>query len=83
MNHQAQKVVVVAYRRWSFTTGSNCKALTGKILVFWIDGRIIMGGGRIWRFDCIHIYLAGFLNTQAPNRPLPSNSFFFRPKNIV
>ena len=47
MNHQAQKVVVVAYRRWSFTTGSNCKALTGKILVFWIGGRIIMGGGRL------------------------------------
>ena len=47
MNHQAQKLVVVAYRRWSFTTGSNCKALTGKILVFWIGGRIIMGGGRL------------------------------------
>ena len=46
MNQQAQKVVVVAYRRWSFTTGSNCNALTDKILVFWIGGRIIMGGGR-------------------------------------
>ena len=39
-NHQAQKVVAVAYRRWSFTRGSNCKALTGKILVFWIGGRL-------------------------------------------
>ena len=29
-----KKVVAVAYRRWSFTRGSNCKALTGKILVF-------------------------------------------------
>ena len=38
-------MVAVAYRRWSFTRGSNCKALTGKVLVFWI-------GGRTWRFDC-------------------------------
>ena len=45
LNRQAQKVVAVAYRRWSFTRGSNCKALTGKVLVFWI-------GGRTWRFDC-------------------------------
>ena len=45
INRQAQKVVAVAYRRWSFTRGSNCKALTGKVLVFWI-------GGRTWRFDC-------------------------------
>ena len=40
LNHQAQKVVAVAYRRWSFTTGSNCKALTGKISVFWIGGHL-------------------------------------------
>ena len=40
INRQAQKVVVVAYRRWSFTRGSNCKALTGKILVFCIGGRL-------------------------------------------
>ena len=40
LNFQAQKVVAVAYRRWSFTRGSNCKALTGKILVFWIGGRL-------------------------------------------
>ena len=25
-NHQTQKVVTVAYRRWSFTSGFNCKA---------------------------------------------------------
>ena len=37
---QAQKVVEVAYRRWSFTRGSNCKALTEKVLVFWISGRL-------------------------------------------
>ena len=40
LNFQAQKVVAVAYRRWSFTRGSNCKALTGKIAVFRIGGRL-------------------------------------------
>ena len=30
-NNQTQKVVMVAYRRWSFTKGSNWKALTGKM----------------------------------------------------
>ena len=34
INRQAQKVFAVAYMR------SNCKALTGKILVFWIGGRL-------------------------------------------
>ena len=33
-------MVAVAYRRWSFTRGSNCKALTGKRLVFWTGGRL-------------------------------------------
>ena len=40
LNFQAQKVVAVAYMRWSFTRGSNCKALTGKIAVFRIGGRL-------------------------------------------
>ena len=30
----------VTYRRWSFTRGSNCNALTGKILMFEIGGRL-------------------------------------------
>ena len=34
-------MVVVAYRGLSFTRGSNCKTLTGKILVF-------LPGGRLW-----------------------------------
>ena len=34
-------MVVVAYRGWSFTRGSNRKALTEKILVFW-------SGGNLW-----------------------------------
>ena len=40
LNFQAHKVVAVAYKRWSFTRGSICKALTGKVLVheFWIGG---------------------------------------------
>ena len=46
LNCKPQIVVAVAYRRWSFTRDSNCKALTGTILVFW-------RGGRTWRFDCI------------------------------
>jgi len=40
INRQAQKKLAVAYRRWSFTRRSNCKALTGKILVLWIGGRL-------------------------------------------
>ena len=38
INHQAQKEVEVAYRRWSFARGYNCNALTEKTLVFWIGG---------------------------------------------
>ena len=40
LNFPAQKVVAVVYERWSFTRGSNCKALTAKVLVheFWIGG---------------------------------------------
>ena len=36
-------MVVVAFKRGLFTRGSNCKALTGKGLVFWIAI-----GGRLW-----------------------------------
>ena len=41
-NHcrQAQNVVVITYRRWLFTRGSYSKALTWKILVLWIGGRL-------------------------------------------
>ena len=38
--YKGQKVVLVAYRRWSFTRGSSCKALTGKVLVVWIGVRL-------------------------------------------
>ena len=33
-------VVAVAYRRWSFTRGTNFKVFTGKVLVSWLDGRL-------------------------------------------
>ena len=33
-------VVAVAYRRWSYTRGTNCTAFTGKVWVFWLDGRL-------------------------------------------
>ena len=48
INHQAQKMVAVAHRRWPFTRGSNWKALTGKILVIWIRGlltEVVTHGG--------------------------------------
>ena len=35
-----KNVVAVTYRRFSFTRGSSCKALSGKVLVFWIGGRL-------------------------------------------
>ena len=56
LNFQSQKVVVVAYRRWSFTRGSNCKALTGKMLVFWIGGSlrevVAHGGSTVMVNSC-------------------------------
>ena len=51
LNFLAQKVVAVGFKRWSFTRGSNCKALTEKVLVheFWIGGLlwdvVAHGGG--------------------------------------
>ena len=38
LNHQPRNAATVAYRRWSFTRGSNCKALTMRTLVFSIGG---------------------------------------------
>ena len=40
LNWQAQKVVAVAHMRWSFTRDSNCKALTGKVLMVWLGRRL-------------------------------------------
>ena len=43
-------MVAVAYRRWSFTRGSYCKALTGKVVVFRI-------GGRMWEMVALEVRL--------------------------
>ena len=40
INRQAQKVVAVAYRRWSFTGGSTV-GFDWEMLVFWIGGRLL------------------------------------------
>ena len=37
---EPNSMVAVAYRRWSFTRGTNCKAFTRNVLVFWLDGRL-------------------------------------------
>jgi len=39
-------VVAVAYRKESFTRGSNCKALTEKLFGV-LDWRSLIGGGRV------------------------------------
>ena len=51
---ELQKIIKSpALKKWSgggrFTRGSNCKALTGKILVFWISGRLweVVGHGSL------------------------------------
>lgn len=52
------KVVSVDCERWSFTRGYSYKALTGKMLVTWMSGRLYYGrwalarGGSTWRLDC-------------------------------
>ena len=62
-------MVAVAYRRWSFTRGSNCKALTGKILVFWIGGRlwevVAHGGSTVYGYDVISTQTENFSLTQS------------------
>ena len=47
-------MVAVVYRRWSFTTGSNYKALTGNVSVFWIGGRLreVVAHGGSTEFEC-------------------------------
>ena len=71
INRQTQKVVAVAYRRWSFTRGSNCNALTGKILVFWIGGRSreVIAHGGLTVFTTLHfLYLLFDESANWPSR---------------
>ena len=62
LTRQAQKVVVVAYGRRSFTRGSSCKALIEKVLVVWI-------GGRLWEVvayeRCSHIEPRLYLDSHS------------------
>lgn len=56
-----QKVVAVAYWRWSFMGGCNYRALTGKILLYWMVAYgkcLLTRGGCTWRFNC-NILLKG------------------------
>ena len=50
-------MVAVAYRRWSFTRGSNYKDLLENVWCFGLavayGRRSLTRGGRTWRFDCI------------------------------
>ena len=56
-------MVAVTYGKWSFTRGSNCKALTGKVLVheFWIGGLlwevVPHGGSTVPSTDVIQLTL--------------------------
>ena len=64
-------MVAVAYRRWSFTRGSYCKPLTGKILVFWIGGRLreVVAHGGSTLFTTLHfLYLLFDESANWPSR---------------
>ena len=54
-------MAAVAYRRWLFTKGSNCNAFTGKVLVFWIGGRlrVTFAGVPRERFFLLYNEVAG------------------------
>ena len=53
----AMKLVMLAYRRWSFMRGFNGKALKGKHWCFGIRW-LLTGGGHTWRLD-------GIMNSRA------------------
>ena len=66
LNFQAQKVVAVARRRWSFTRGSTCKALTGKVFVLELAvvyGRWSHMEVRLYMPDKGHVIII-IINTQ-------------------
>ena len=80
INSQAQKVVAVAYRRWCFTRGSNCKALTRKLWCFGLAATYgrwsLTRGGHTWRFDCT---VKPRLTATSVIRSSRYYSHFFRP----
>ena len=88
-----QKVIAVAYERWSFTRGFNYRALTGKNSVFWIGGhyRWLVGyerwsltrDGRTWRFDCIINTKITCLIAYLPMKDILLVKSFFAPFSLV
>ena len=40
VRHKKWSRSLIGGPKWSFTRGSSCKAFTGKILLFWIGGRL-------------------------------------------
>ena len=75
-------MVAVAYRRWSSTRGSNYKALTGEILVFWI-------GGRLWELVAYewwsHMEVRRYLNSYLASRlgEIKEKNLFFNAESQV
>ena len=65
-----QKGVAVAYERWSLARGSNYRLLTGKNLVFWIGGRLWLGGGRLLAKERLHMGLQSPLAPTHSMKPL-------------
>ena len=64
-------MVTVGYRKWLFTRGSRCKALTGKILEFWIVRRlrevVARGGSTVYAdLKKLHLRMA-FKRSQVSN----------------
>ena len=59
-----QKVVAVAYERWSPTRGSNYRLLAGHNLVFWISGClwevVAHGGSTVFDFGCLDLIEINF-----------------------
>ena len=53
-----------------------CKALTGKNLVFWVVGSLMLGG-RTWRFDCIKLFIVISFRTLLQQMPVTLSSLLF------
>ena len=67
-------MVTVSHRRWLFARGSNCKALTGKILVFWI-------GSHLWEVIAYETWLDFPLHLQMRKLPIERVSYDLEKNN--
>ena len=78
-------MVAVAYSRWSVAIGSNSKALTGKILVFWIGGRlreVVAHGGSTVFGDLIYLRLASY-KPRHKNITIHHEVFVHHPNQVL